>query len=664
MKWITDLKTLHKLLLLIIPPLVICLIYGGMFVHNKYETKSELTTVLSLSELAVINSALVHELQIERGMSAGFIGSQGKSFASLLPNQRVAADRQISQFNNIPDINAFPVQISSTLQQIHNQLQQLQSIRRSVDNLTISVAEEVKYYTGLNTALLSVVDEAAMQSPDSELSLKLASFGAFLQLKERAGIERAVLSTTFGQEGFKDGVYARFVTLMSEQNTYAERFNALATADWLSRFSQVARSREVSEVEQMRQIALAQVASDISAQNPEEWFKTSTARINVLTDFEHFLVDDLILLTKTRLNSANQHMWLSLLTLTISIVLLGWLSLSVSKYLNRSLSHLFSKVTHAGNNFDLSTRIEHQSADEFGQLSDAFNAMMNDFETIILQVRQSATQVVKVVEEVNGHAHTMQKDVETGYLEAEQVASAMTEMSATVTQIAANAVQASDASTSANKEAHIGNKGVSKTTVSIKHLASEINEASNAIETLDQDVQSIATILDVISAISEQTNLLALNAAIEAARAGEQGRGFAVVADEVRTLAQRTQSSTDDIKRMTERLKSGAQLAVKTMQRGMVSAEESVNEVEHAGKELQQIVADVDIIDNMNQQIASATHEQAAVAEEVNQNAMRISEIYSQTQKIAESLSLLNDSLLEDAAAMSEQVQKFTLSNR
>ncbi|MCL1066390.1 methyl-accepting chemotaxis protein [Shewanella olleyana] len=661
MKWITNLKTLHKLLLLIIPPLVICLIYGGMFVHNKYETKSELTTVLSLSELAVINSALVHELQKERGMSAGFIGSQGQAFADSIPSQRAMSDRQISTFNNIPDMDDFPVQISSTLRQIQNQLQQLQSIRRSVDSLTISVADEVKYYTGLNSALLSVVDETAMQSTDSELSLKLASFGAFLQLKERAGIERAVLSTTFGQQGFKDGVYARFVTLVSEQNTYGERFRALATPDWISQFNQVNRSREISEVEQLRQIAFSQVASDISEQNPESWFKTSTNRINVLTDFEHFLADDLISLTQERLNSASQLMWTSLLALTISISLLAWLSLSVSKYLNRSLSHLFSKVTHAGNHFDLSTRIEHQSADEFGQLSNAFNAMMSDFETIILQVRQSATQVVTVVEQVNGYTHTMKQDVELGYLEAEQVASAMTEMSATVTQIAANAVQASDASTSANKEAHIGNSEVSKTTVSIKNLANEINDASNAIEKLDQDVQSIATILDVISAISEQTNLLALNAAIEAARAGEQGRGFAVVADEVRTLAQRTQSSTDDIKRMTDRLKSGAQLAVKTMQRGMVSADESVAEVEHAGQELKQIVADVDVIDSMNQQIASATHEQAAVAEEVNQNAMKISEIYSQTQQIAESLSQLNETLLEDAAAMSEQVQKFTL---
>jgi methyl-accepting chemotaxis protein len=135
-----------------------------------------------------------------------------------------------------------------------------------------------------------------------------------------------------------------------------------------------------------------------------------------------------------------------------------------------------------------------------------------------------------------------------------------------------------------------------------------------------------------------------------------------VVADEVRTLAQRTQSSTTDIKNMTERLKSGAAIAVQAMKRGQQQANESVGEVERAGTELQQIVSHVLIIDSMNEQIATATHEQSMVAEDVNRNAMKISEIYRQTQEVATSISRLNDSLLNDASEMSIQVKKFTLS--
>jgi len=329
--------------------------------------------------------------------------------------------------------------------------------------------------------------------------------------------------------------------------------------------------------------------------------------------------------------------------------------------LHVSLRKVQKTITHVGANFDLTSRIEHQTSDEFGQLASSFNSMMNEFEIIIDQVRKNAITLVNAVETMNGFTHSMQSDVSQGSAEAEQVASAMTEMSATVTQIAANAVQASEASAQANFEAKTGNSDVSKTSNAIKTLAVEIGDAATAIQTLDKDVQDIVSLLDVISSIAEQTNLLALNAAIEAARAGEQGRGFAVVADEVRTLAQRSQKSTEDIKCMTDKLKSGASLAVQAMERGQTQAQQSVEEAVHAGKELNLIVKHVGVIDSMNEQIATSTHEQSAVAEEVNRNALKISEIYQHTRETAQQISELNDQLLNDASAMSNIVSKFTL---
>ncbi|WP_297891170.1 methyl-accepting chemotaxis protein, partial [Shewanella sp.] len=182
-----------------------------------------------------------------------------------------------------------------------------------------------------------------------------------------------------------------------------------------------------------------------------------------------------------------------------------------------------------------------------------------------------------------------------------------------------------------------------------------------AINELDKEIHGIVVVLDVISSIAEQTNLLALNAAIEAARAGEMGRGFAVVADEVRSLAQRSQTSTADIKSMTDRLKSGASIAVKAMERGLAQAKISVQEAEQAGVELQRVVEQVDIIDRMNEQIATATHEQSAVSEDVNRNALKISEIYLNTQRISDELRELTKALTFDAELMSKEVHKFTV---
>ncbi len=482
-----------------------------------------------------------------------------------------------------------------------------------------------------------------------------------MQLKERAGIERAVLSSTFGQAGFKPKVYAKFITLVSEQNTYQERFLALANSDLLSSFNRLQSSAAMHDVELLRQIAFEQDNQKILQQSPEEWFSKSTARIELLREFEQQVSADLLNTTHERLTLANEKMFLVLATLISVLAIVLILSLSVIRYLHDSVHHLYSTITQARKHYDLSVRLTHSSSDEFGELAIAFNDMMSDFEKVILHVRSSGAKLQQAVAQMDLCTHAMEQDVMAGHSEAEQVASAMTEMSATVAEIASNAVQASEASSAANIEAKEGNLEVGRTSKAIKALADDISGASKAINDLDREIHGIVVVLEVISSIAEQTNLLALNAAIEAARAGEMGRGFAVVADEVRSLAQRSQTSTSDIKNMTDRLKAGASIAVKAMDRGLAQANSSVHEAEQAGIELKRIVEQVDIIDRMNEQIATATHEQSAVSEDVNRNALKISEIYLNTQRISDELRELTKALTFDANSMSKEVHKFTV---
>ena len=661
-QWISNLKISRKLALLVIPPLLTSILFGGMYLNNEYHTQHRLALVIDLTQIAIINSSLVHELQKERGMSAGFLSSKGQAFKDNLTNQRAETDVQIQRFNLVAQQENFPQQLQSTYSEVAAAFNQLSQIRKNVTALNISVAEQVSYYTRINTLLLSMVDNAASQSLDSQIAIKLKAFAAFLQLKERAGIERAVLSTTFGRSESPPGSYRKFVTLVAEQQTYAERFIAAASPENIRIFKQAQQDSAMASVDQLREIAFAQDSVAMAQQSPEDWFKISTARIELLTQLEKQFSQDLSQLSQDKLSQATEHMYLTGAVLLLALIFAIVMSMVVSRYLHRSLSVLHKQVLHAGTQFDLTTRLSHQSDDEFGQISIAFNQMMAEFELVITQVRRNALSLVHAVEKMNGFTHSMQADVEQGSSEAEQVASAMTEMSATVHEIAANAVQVSEASANANIEVQSGNNDVSKTSDAIQLLAKEIANAAQSIERLDKDVQDIVTILAVISSIADQTNLLALNAAIEAARAGEQGRGFAVVADEVRTLAQRSQRSTEDIKAMTERLKAGAATAVSAMQRGQVQAQQSVTESQHAGNELKLIAQHVGVIDSMNQQIAASTHEQSAVAEEVNRNAMKITEIYHHTQEISQQIALLNDNLLSDASDMSQQVSKFILS--
>jgi len=246
-------------------------------------------------------------------------------------------------------------------------------------------------------------------------------------------------------------------------------------------------------------------------------------------------------------------------------------------------------------------------------------------------------------------------------VDIDQVATAMNEMSATVHEVARNAMDAAGAAKEADDEAANGKQVVSQAVGTIDKLATDVDEAANVIHQLAQDSENIGTVLDVIKAIAEQTNLLALNAAIEAARAGEQGRGFAVVADEVRTLAQRTQQSTQEIQEIIEKLQAGAEKAERVMKASREQAQTSVDESSRAGTSLVSITDMVARINDMNTQIASAAEEQTAVAEEISRSIVAINDVAVQTSQSSDQLQQASEGVSAMATQLHGLVAKFTV---
>ncbi|MDT8370893.1 MAG: methyl-accepting chemotaxis protein [Gammaproteobacteria bacterium] len=247
--------------------------------------------------------------------------------------------------------------------------------------------------------------------------------------------------------------------------------------------------------------------------------------------------------------------------------------------------------------------------------------------------------------------------------ETSQVATAMNEMAVSVQEVARTATNTAEAARDADNEAQAGKRVVTEAIDAIDSLANEVEKAAETLNNLESDIGNIGAIVDVIRGITEQTNLLALNAAIEAARAGEHGRGFAVVADEVRTLAGRTQSSTHEIEEMIGRLQNGANAAVKVMNEGRESARTSVEKASSAGIALDTITAMISRMDEMSAAISSAANQQSAVAEDINRGIVNISQIAEHTAEGAREMTNAVDTMSSLSVLLQQAASKFKISN-
>lgn len=340
------------------------------------------------------------------------------------------------------------------------------------------------------------------------------------------------------------------------------------------------------------------------------------------------------------------------------------LGLAISWAIGRSISRPIKTAFEAMCDIargegDLTRRLDTSGSDEVSQLSQAFNQFAEKIRQTVSQVAGVTVQLGTAAEQLAVITRETADGVHEQEQETTQVATAMNQMTATVQEVARNAADAATSASRALEETEQGKMVVNSTINSISGLAQEINSAAEVINELETQSENIGSVLDVIRGIAEQTNLLALNAAIEAARAGEQGRGFAVVADEVRTLASRTQQSTEEIQHMIEQLQGGSRQAVKVMHNSNEQVQSTVDQAGQAGQSLEDISQVVVAINDMNMQIANAAEEQGLVSEEVNRNVININDAVQKTSSGAAQTSEASDSLARLAADLQQLVQQF-----
>ena len=368
--------------------------------------------------------------------------------------------------------------------------------------------------------------------------------------------------------------------------------------------------------------------------------------------------------TESVLEQQAQHLSATRTAIMISSVLLGGVMVVIFLVLISALSVLprIGKELHKVAQGDVSgKKLGIDRNDELGELVADIELMKNGLRDVVGEVSQSSDALFEAVDQLSEVTHQTTAGMETQYNEVNQLATAMNEMSATASEIARHAASAASCAGEADSEASQSKQVINETINIIGSLSNEVSRASDVIQELANDSNNIGTILDVIRGIAEQTNLLALNAAIEAARAGEQGRGFAVVADEVRTLASRTQQSTQEIQEMIQRLQTAASKAMEVMGSGRTYAENSVDQVTRARESIENISNVISNISDMNIQIATASEEQSAVTEEMNRNITSINDVSDQTMETVRHMSDANGRLGQQAKHLNELVVKFKL---
>lgn len=359
-------------------------------------------------------------------------------------------------------------------------------------------------------------------------------------------------------------------------------------------------------------------------------------------------------------DSLNSAIIGSTTTSLIALAIIVLLALFVVRSIIRPLKSAVAAMNDiASGDGDLTRRLEMSGKDELGQLALAFNSFADQVHGLVEQVLSSTGTLNSASDELNGVMSEAGQGVERQKSESDQVATAMNEMTAAAQEVANNASEASDAADHANGQVCDAQGLVHQTIEVIGGLSEQVEQGVQVIEKLGADSRQIDTVLEVIREIADQTNLLALNAAIEAARAGEAGRGFAVVADEVRTLASRTQKSTQEIQETIERLQAGASDAVKLIGSISERSEATIAETRQVDDALQRIGQAVGTINDMNTQIASAAEEQTSVSETINQNVHEIVAITEQTAQGTHRAGAATQRLKGLAKDMSDQVSRY-----
>jgi methyl-accepting chemotaxis protein len=655
-------KLVAKLAAVLLVPTLGMSYYGFTLISQARAEAQAADGVAKTVELARDVGAVVHSIQIERGMTAALLGGD-TSISTRLGKARQDTDAAVTQLARAAEEAAqssVPRSMVEGVTRITEGFEGRQAIRRSADDAAISGPEAIGFYTRTNAEYLARIADAARLAESPDLARRLGAYQFLLRAKECSGIERALLANTFAAGAFAPGIYERWIAVLAEQTAFMAEFRAGASDALLAAADRAAAHPSTAAVERYRLGARAGAAGGGFGVDAAEWFAAATARIDELRGVETLTADDLgaaaagLAAAKARVPVRVTLVMAGILGVGLIVTML--FALSIGNPIFAVLDHTRRLATG-----DFSAKLGLRRGDELGHVARAIDEMSAGIGTMISEVTGCANEVAGAATEIAATAEQMASGLSHQEAQTSEVSAAIEQLSCSVVGVAGKSAEAANAADNAGGQADDGRLVVSETITEMRNIARQVNESVEAVAALGVKSEQIGTIIAVIDDIADQTNLLALNAAIEAARAGEHGRGFAVVADEVRKLAERTQQATEEVATSIRQIQADTKSAITRIKGGAAQVETGVGKASAASDALGLIVDGSRTLKSMVDDIAHAVEEQTAATKQIAAATSSIAAVTRESSSAAIQASEAASNLSEQSERLLSLTAKFKI---
>jgi methyl-accepting chemotaxis protein len=631
----------QRLALLTAVPVIALILSSGMLIWDSFGRYQSAVQARSIMEVAVAAGDLIHPMQVERGFTAGFVQSKGEKFADVLPGLRAKTDEKLASYKKLLegiDTASMPG-LKKAVEEAQRKLDGLARTRDQANQYAIPAGEASAFFTGTIGYLLEVMSTAAEYNSDPAIAKKLLTYHNFSNAKENAGQERALTTPIFVANKVEPAQYRAILARIYKQEAYVDAFIDSASEQEKAALKAVLDGEAAQDVQRMRDIMAEHSAQGGFNVDSAVWLKRITDKINGLYEVEQMITKNINNDVNHQLSASRTLLVTQLILAALAIAIAVVVSVWVARSVNRPLKDVVDAAEYAVAHDDFTRDIPEEGTLETARVGQAINHLMKKFRDIIAHTTRSSAGIADASGALATSSDQVNRSSSAQADAASSVAAAIEEVSVSVSETAANARAAGEIVEKSRAGTESALSVMTETVQNVNGIAALIRESGSNVGRLDESSKRIGGIVQVIKEVADQTNLLALNAAIEAARAGEQGRGFAVVADEVRKLAERTSKATTEIASLIGDIQNHIGETVTGMQQANIQVAESLELVGRTESALHRIGDDSREVAGNVQSIVDAVREQDVAIQQVAANVEKIAQMAEENSAAAASSS-------------------------